>query len=448
MLDEAGHHERIVACVVVGGLAAGQHAHCLHRTVSRLQECAGHDQYTLFVQLLRPNTWSDHVDVTVASFDADQTSELLALGDERIDAAPTIAAATERIRRRASQVVRSLDHLGAGDPLTGRIADIAADAWMLHVVLAHNPNPDELAALQSLDRDLAAAGRAAVAVAVTTPQEAGRWPLSIDPAGRLTITFLGMTGDDASLTSAGLPRTELTNLAGLLNTARRSSEEGRRAAQPELERPEDWPPVPPAPEPEPWAQGTDAAGSLINELLDPADADAQADENHDAPDETPDPEPDLQPAPASAQEEPPAAAGPPQPPRAEAPDQPPANPAAQIPAVVPLARRQLTTRRVTAPLRSRRHSDPSLDADMGAWTDADPSRPRIAILGPVTLEAPGQEPTERLRFYAEIIVYHAVRGARGATTDQFDEASGPDNKSSTRWPGRSGLSNERCNPGC
>src|SRR5213079_1556533 len=58
------------------------------------------------------NAWSDHVEVTVAGFDAAETSELLALGGERIDAAPSIAAAVERIRRRAGQVVQSLDHLG------------------------------------------------------------------------------------------------------------------------------------------------------------------------------------------------------------------------------------------------------------------------------------------------------------------------------------------------
>ena len=96
--------------------------------------------------------------------------------------------------------------------------------------------------------------------------------------------------------------------------------------------------------------------------------------------------------------------------------------------MVGLAGRQSPTRRrATAPARTRRHNDPTLDDDLSAWTDADPGRPRIAILGPVTVRAPGQQPAERLRFYAEIIVYLAVRGARGASTDQFDEAL---------WPGQ------------
>ncbi len=377
------------------------------------------------------NAWSDHVEVTVAGFDAAETAELLALGGERIDAAPSIAAAVERIRRRAGQVVQSLDHLGAGDPLTGRIGDIAADAWMPHVLLVNNPNPDEIAALETLDSDLAATGRCAVAVAVTSRSEIGRWPVSIDSSGRLTIAFLGMTGEEASLTAAGLPRAELGSLADLLTTARAGTTLPGQLDAPDPMPADAWPKVPPAPEPEPWAGGTDAAGGLLEELLDlPAGEDEHEEDVHDptddeAPDE-PQPSRAVQPPPTvepAVSEEP-----------GEARSAPPAHPAARdadeaarTPAVVALAGRQSPTRkRVTAPVR-RRHSDPTLDADVRAWTDADPTRPRIAILGPVTVEAPGQLPPERLRFYAEIITYLAVRGQRGASIDQFDEAM---------WPGQ------------
>ena len=81
----------------------------------------------------------------------------------------------------------------------------------------------------------------------------------------------------------------------------------------------------------------------------------------------------------------------------------------------------------TATARGRRHSDPTLDTDVRAWTDVHPSRPRIAILGPVTVEASGKEPIERPRFYAEIIVYLAVQSAHGVGTDRFEEAL---------WPGQ------------
>ena len=132
---------------------------------------APHDLLRYLAAELACNVWSDHVEITVAGFDAAETGELIALGGDRIDAAPTIAAAIDRIRRRASQVVQSLDHLGAGDPLAGRIADIAADAWMPQVLLANNPGPDEIAALEALDSDLSATGRCAVAVVVTSNRD-------------------------------------------------------------------------------------------------------------------------------------------------------------------------------------------------------------------------------------------------------------------------------------
>ena len=374
------------------------------------------------------NAWSDHVEITVAGFDATETGELIALGGDRIDAAPSIAAAIDRIRRRASQVVQSLDHLGAGDPLTGRIADIAADAWMPHVLLASNPGPDEIAALEALDHDLSATGRCAVAIAITGRDEIGRWPVTIDADGRLTIAFLGMTGDDAHLTAAGLPRTELGNLADLLNTARRGTAD---ADEHEPDQATEWPRVPPAPETEAWAQGTDAAGALLNDVSgEPGDgADPDQQDGRDPTDDDSPAEPVQSAEPAAALHEAEPAAPRPLPPlpRPATDSQPPTDDATRIPAVVALTGRQAPTRkRVTAAVR-RRHSDPSLDADVRAWDDADPARPRIAVLGPVTVDAPGQQPSERLRFYAEIIVYLAARGSRGATTDQFDEAM---------WPGQ------------
>ncbi len=385
------------------------------------------------------NTWSDHVEVTIAGFDATQTSELLALGADRMDAAPSIPAAIERIRRRAGQVVQSLDHLDAADPVTGRIKDIAADAWMPHVLLINAPSPQDITALEALDSDLADTGRCAVAIAVTTNTPIGRWPVTVDANGNMSIGFLGMS-DQEAIPAARLPRAELTNLADLLNTARRGTPAAQRTGQPDPDI--DWPPVPRAPEAEPWAQGTDAAGALLTDEPeqppDQADTVGHADQAGEERDPTDDeaPEPDQtaadtqlpdphEPAAHRTADEP-------------APDQSGApgggDDAAQVPAVVALVGPQPTRKRVTTPVRPRRHSDPTLDADLRAWTDADPDRPRIAILGPVTVQAPGQLPDERVRFYAEIIVYLATRGRRGATTDQFDDAIWPDQqvKANTR----------------
>jgi nucleoid-associated protein YgaU len=384
------------------------------------------------------NTWSDHVQVTIAGFDATQTSELLALGADRMDAAPSIAIAIERIRRRAGQVIQSLDHLNAADPVTGRINDIAADAWMPHVLLINHPSPQDITALEALDSDLADTGRCAVAIAVATNTPIGRWPVTIDPDGAMSIGFLGMS-DHEAIPAARLPQAELTNLADLLTTARRGTPVAQRTGQPDPDPDLGWPPVPPAPEPEPWADGTDAAGALLtDEPEQPADQVGavgrrdQEDEEHDPTDDEA-PEPDqIFADPLSPETHQRAATGTVDEPAAYQPGH--GDNRAQVPAVVALVGPQPARKRITTPARPRRHSDPTLEADLRAWTDADPDRPRIAILGPVTVQAHGQIPDERVRFYAEIIVYLATRGRRGATTDQFDDAIWPDQqvKANTR----------------
>jgi hypothetical protein len=63
-----------------------------------------------------------------------------------------------------------------------------------------------------------------------------------------------------------------------------------------------------------------------------------------------------------------------------------------------------------------------LDADLAGWYTPDGRRPRIGILGQVSVQAPGQAPTERRRFYTELVVYLALQGARGATPAELEQA--------------------------
>ncbi|MEV6928468.1 peptidoglycan-binding protein [Dactylosporangium sp. NPDC051485] len=372
------------------------------------------------------NSWSDHVDVHIAGFGGEETGELLALSSERLTAAPSVSIAIERIRRRAGQVVQSLDHLDAGDPLAGRVGDVAADAWMPQILLVNQPKPDEVAALEALDSDLTAIGRCAVAVAVASSGPIGRWPVAVDADGVLNIAFLGMDGVDA----AQLPRAELSPLADLLTTARRGVP---TLGHGDGDGVDEWAAVPPATESYPWARGSDTAGALIDTSIslpfesddeaDPADDDAPGPDDSSAEPSSGNQHQDQTNAADAARATSPSNGGGAEPGGVTA-----------RPAVVALVGPQPARKRVTAAVRGHRHHDPTLDADLRAWSDADPTRPRIAILGPVTVEAPGQLPDERLRFYAEIITYLAVRGQHGVTTDQFDDAIWPEQqvKANTR----------------
>ncbi|MFI5845603.1 hypothetical protein ACIA8K_38455 [Catenuloplanes sp. NPDC051500] len=101
--------------------------------------------------------------------------------------------------------------------------------------------------------------------------------------------------------------------------------------------------------------------------------------------------------------------------------------------VAPAAEPADTTRPKPAPTaatgtRRRRapEDDAALDADLADWHNPATTRLRIAILGPVDVQAVGPPPDERLRFHREIVVYLASRGRHGATGEQLDAALWPE----------------------
>ncbi|WP_203993953.1 LysM peptidoglycan-binding domain-containing protein [Virgisporangium aurantiacum] len=170
------------------------------------------------------NTWSDHVDVIVAGFDADETADLIALNTDRVTAAASTQAAIDRARRRVEQSVASMDRVGT-DPFVGRIEDIVADAWMPQVYLVKNPSTADLVTLQRFDKELDSAGRCTVAVVTTSTETIGRWPVHIDGNGRLSIDFLGLADTEDALDAASLSRSELGAIAGLLRQAQSTENE-------------------------------------------------------------------------------------------------------------------------------------------------------------------------------------------------------------------------------
>ena len=166
----------------------------------------------------------------------------------------------------------------------------------------------------------------------------------------------------AVLCAAALSTSELSDLAATMREA--------RTAPPR--------PVPPAAETEPWATGTDAAGALIR----PADEAASLGEVDDS----------LGPSIGGGHFFFP-------------PDDAPAYQHA-------------------APVDGP--PDPDLDSDLRDWYSDDPGRPRIGVLGPILVNAPGVPPESRRRLHAEMVVFLAQRGARGADAALLTSSLWPD----------------------
>jgi len=319
------------------------------------------------------NSWSEEVDVLLAGFSVAEAELLVTVNPNRVKAVSSVPEAAARLRQRVATSTATLGHVGAADALAGRITDVAADTWMPQVLLVAHLDDAGRTALTDLAADLVAAGRCAVAVVAATSRPIAAATVDVTADGILHVDLPTL---HTSTAAAGLPTHELAPLADLMRQARATADV----------------PTPPAAEPEPWAADTDAAGALLSLY---------------------DPEPAEQTRPANAT-----------PPTTASAEETPHEPAAAVAATAVPTRRQ-----VTAAVRQRRRQvDPHLDDDVRAWTQPDPTRPRIAILGPVAIDAPGTTPDERQRFHAEIIVLLAARGARGADRAFLEDALWPDRK--------------------
>lgn len=300
------------------------------------------------------NTWSDTTDLLLAGFPARQAQLLTTLAPDRVRALPSVADAVGMLRHRIASARATLSHTGAADALAGRIQGTAGDAWMPQVLLASAGSSADLAALAGLEQELHQAGsRCAVAVATTEPMAAQSRPSQVtvtaDGAVQVQLPFLR-----ASLAAAGLSAAELESLAETVHAARSSR----------------LVPVPPAPEPDQWAAGTDAAGAVRGVGTAPVGAPGNREPYEE---ETP---------------------------------------------VMPLSLPVLTA--------GQPDRDPELDLDLRDWQAAT-LRPRIGLLGPVTVEASGVPPEQRRRLHEELIVFLVQRAGRGADARMIDEAL---------WPGR------------
>lgn len=263
---------------------------------------------------------------------------------------------------------------------------------MPQVLLVANLSNDDLAALEPLAIDLTRAGRCAVAVTIAGGAPSDGQRISAHRAAVGTDGEIDISAGSfvASARTAGLPLTELEPLAEIMRRARDIDDEA----------------VPPAPETEAWAMNTDAVGAVLGLF--------------GRPDPQPAPKPDVPDVPTAQILDL-------DPWRNEIRDRKPVRPTAGGTAPLPATAVLGSRRPITAAVRQRqRQTDPHLDRDLQAWPSQDSSRVRVGVLGQVTVAAPGEEPTERCLFLAEIIVYLAQRGQRGATRDRLSDALWPD----------------------
>ena len=377
---------------------------------------------------LATSEWADDVEVVLVGFGPEDTEHLIALNEERVRAAASLPDALARVRRRVAANTTALADSGAADAFAGRVNDIVVDAWMPHVLLIADPT----ATLAELDAQMQDSVRCAVAVAAAAEQ-ASAWSVRVDPSSKLQVDWLSIT--DAYATR--LPADQLARLAPMLRAARMllTTELGEQADG--VDQVDE--PVPPADGDEPWAEGTDEHGHLLDQTTPDHQADPEQANHAEMPATGPvdsdpvlgvsrptDGEPELERSPAvdepvallNSTDDGVTSAG------AE-------SSGSRLQPVVAISESALRPRRAATPPTGRRRrppADPDLDGDLQDWHAPDCHRPRIAILGPVAVAAPGQPPAERLRFYSEVVVYLAVRGARGASSDQLDDALWPERR--------------------
>lgn len=84
-------------------------------------------------------------------------------------------------------------------------------------------------------------------------------------------------------------------------------------------------------------------------------------------------------------------------------------------------------------------ADPTLDADVAAWFDHSTPRPKVRVLGPVTVAAPGPEPERKRALCTELVTYLATREA-GVTAGDLSAAIWPEDQQPTPGYRRTVLS--------
>ena len=350
---------------------------------------------------LAHNTWSEMLQVTLVGFGR----ELAEINPDRLTYTDDLDAAIAELAEHVHTVEQSLARTGVG-VVEARSAS-TGDVWAPHVLLIA---PDAARNTQGLDRLLTAASaqpaRMAVALVLSNDADhadATAWTLTIDEDGTLHVPALGLT-----LRAQQLPADEAAELAQRL----------AQAAHPDDQ---------PMPRPlgtEPWDSYCDAAGALLLPELnatssdDPADGETSSGTNR-APEQ-----------PTAANPAPVRLGGAVDNPALHLADSPPS----MYTSVLPLSREAYLEQTATtaddldalAPetndeIREQVETTVGeLDADLAEWHSQTTVRPRVSVLGPVTVRAQGPLPARnpRTQWHTEIVAYLATRPS-GVSSEQY-----------------------------
>ena len=351
---------------------------------------------------LAHNTWSEMLQVTLVGFGR----ELADINPDRLTYTEDFDAAIGELSEQVHTVEQSMQQTGVG-VLDARAAS-TGDVWAPHVLLIA---PDAARDKEGLERLLAAMRaqhtRMAVALVLSDDPDhadATTWTLTIGDDGTLHVPALGL-----ELRAQQIPTDEAAELAQRLALAARPGDQ----------------PMPRSTGTHPWDKYADAAGAL--RLPDVDDT---------APDGDTDPQADGSSA-LTADAAAPAAAGP----------VAGWGGAADIPAlhladsspwmstsVLPLdhetyLEQTATTEEDLDALAPETNDEireevettvGALDADLADWYDESSVRPKVSVLGPVTVQAQGPLPARnpRTQWHTEIVAYLATRPS-GVSSEQY-----------------------------
>ena len=308
---------------------------------------------------LAHNAWSDGLRASLVGVGA----ELAVANPGRLVCGQDLTAVLRELSIQLDAVAE-VSAAASTDVAAGRLHNVAGDTWATEVVLIGPDATGDRAALETTLGRLQSAsqGRQAAAVVVTvdedTPRETARWVLEVDSQGMLKIPAL-----QVQLIAEQLPANEAADLAALLALASTTDDVPAPASSGDAE----------------WDTFADEAGALRAEMTAAGEPSAL----HVA-GTAPDRRGSILPLPVQVY---------------------------VAAAAVTAEDVELLAPGVSDEVRERvEWSSRTLDDDLAAWWDEKNPTPKVTVLGPIKVQAPGVLDTERPRWgwHTEVVVYLAM----------------------------------------